>query len=115
MRAADVVSVNGTNTLIGPILDLIPTFSTNSSLVDLKLLAQLNQLNGNPVQPEVQSVIFTNRATLTSGKTIVLEKDLGWLPETTNTPAGPRSLLVFVTPHVVDLAGNLMNFPPHSQ
>jgi RNA polymerase sigma factor (sigma-70 family) len=115
MRATEIVPVHGANIEIRPTLDLISTFSTNSSLVDLKLIPQICQLIGGSAQPDVQCFVTTNRVALSPGKTVVLEKDLGWLPETTNIPAGPRSLLVFVTPDVVDSAGNLMNFPPPNQ
>jgi RNA polymerase sigma factor (sigma-70 family) len=110
MRASQPVAINGTNFEIGPTLDVVPNFSTNSSIFDLKLIGLLTQLTGDPAQPGVQAVVATNQVTLAPGQTVVLEKDLpsgGWLPGSTNIPPGPRSLLIFVTPHVVDSIGNL--------
>jgi RNA polymerase sigma factor (sigma-70 family) len=110
MRASEPVAINGTNFEIGAFLDVVPYFSTNSSTFDLKLIGELTQLTGNPSQPGVQAIVATNQVALAPGKTVVLEHDLpsgGWLPSSTNIPAGPRSLLIFVTPHVVDSSGNL--------
>jgi RNA polymerase sigma factor (sigma-70 family) len=97
--------VDGTNVNTGTSLNVTPYFSTNSSTFDLKLNAQLIQLTGDPSQPGVQTIQATNQITLSPGQTVVLEKEIpsdGWLPDSTNTPTGPRSLLVFVTPTVVD-------------
>jgi RNA polymerase sigma factor (sigma-70 family) len=108
MRASQSVPINGTNIEVGTSLDVVSYFSTNSSTFNLNLIAQLTQLTGNPSQPDVQTIQATNQVTLIPGQTIVLEKELpsgGWLPASTNVPAGPRSLLIFVTPQVVDLRG----------
>ena len=109
MRASQPVSINGTNYEIGAILDMISYFSTNSSTFNLTLISQLTQLTGDPSQHGVQTIVATNQVTLAPGQTVVLEKDLpssGWLPGSTNIPAGPRSLLIFVTPQAVDSRGS---------
>jgi type II secretory pathway component GspD/PulD (secretin) len=108
MRASQSILINGTNVEVGAILDVVPYFSTNSSTFDLRLIGGLTQLTGDPSQPVVQTTVATNQVTLAPGQTVVLEKDLpssGWLPGSTNIPAGPRSLLIFVTPTVVDSRG----------
>jgi cell division protein FtsL len=109
MRISEPVTINGTNGEIGASLDVVSYFSTNSSTFNLKLVALLTQLTGDPLQPDVQAIVTTNQITLAPGQSVVLEKDLpsnGWLPGSTNIPSGPRSLLIFVTPQVVDSRGN---------
>jgi cell division protein FtsL len=102
-------SVNYTN--IGVYLNVRPYFSTNSSTFNLNLNAKLTQLYGDPSQPDVQTIQITNQVTLSPGQTVVMETEMpsgGWLldstnvPDSKNLPAGPRSLLMFVTPTVVD-------------
>jgi hypothetical protein len=118
MCVAQAVPVHGTNANVGVNLDLTPIFSTNASAFDLHLVAELSQLTGDPAQPDLQTVQITNRAALSPGQTAVLAKEIpkdGWLPQATNIPAGPRSLLVFVTPQVVDARGKPVNFPPSNQ
>jgi RNA polymerase sigma factor (sigma-70 family) len=105
MRATQSILINGTNVEVGAILDVVPNFSTNSSTFNLALIAGLIQLIGDPPQLSVQTIVATNQVTTAPGQSVVLEKDLpsnGWLPGSTNIPVGPRSLLIFVTPTVVD-------------
>jgi hypothetical protein len=62
-------------------------------------------LTGDPSQPELQAIQITNRIVLSPGQTVALETEIpngGWLPEFTNILAGPRSLLIFVTPALVN-------------
>ena len=97
------VSVNYTN--IGVNLDVKPYFSTNSSTFNLNLGAKLTQLAGDPSQPDVQTIQLTNQVTLSPGQTVVMETEMadgGWMPDSTNVFTGPRSLLFFVTPTVVN-------------
>ncbi|MGA2029834.1 MAG: hypothetical protein ABSG87_07155 [Verrucomicrobiota bacterium] len=108
MRATRTVSINGTNANAGTSLDIIPYFSTNSSTFNLNLAAKLNQLTGDPSQPDLLTIQITNQITLSPGQIVVLETELpsgGWSQNFTNTFAGPRSLLIFVTPQVVDSRG----------
>jgi RNA polymerase sigma factor (sigma-70 family) len=109
MRATQSVPVDGTNTDVGASLDMTPYFSTNSLTFNLDLGAKLTQLTGDPSRPDLQTIQATNQVTLSPGQTFVFAEPIpsgGWLPDSTNIPAGPRSLLVFVTPTVVDAAGN---------
>ena len=99
------VQVSGTNANVGVSLNVTSFFSTNSPTFDLHLVAELTQLIGDPSQPTVQTTQTTNISSLFPGQILVLEKEIpngGWLPDSTNLPAGPRSLLVFITPKVVD-------------
>jgi RNA polymerase sigma factor (sigma-70 family) len=118
MRATQSVSVGGEPVEVGSYLDVIPNFLTNSSTFNLTLIATLVQLTGDPSKPGAQVIGATNQVTLSPGQTVVLENEIpsgGWLPDSTNMPAGQRSLLVFVTPTAVDEAGNRINFPPTNQ
>jgi hypothetical protein len=88
---------------------MTPYFLTNSLTFNLDLGAKLTQLTGDPSQPGVQTIQATNQVTLSPGQTFVFAEPIpsgGWIPDSTNIPAGPRSLLIFVTPTVVDEAGN---------
>jgi hypothetical protein len=109
LRATQSVPVDGTNADVGASLDMTPYFSTNSLTFNLGLGAKLTQLTGDPSRPGVQTIQATNQVTLSPGQTFVFAEPItsgGWLPDSTNIPAGPRSLLVFVTPTVVDAVGN---------
>jgi hypothetical protein len=109
LRATQSVPVDGTNIDVGASLDMMPYFSTNSLTFNLDLGAKLTQLTGDPSQPGVQTIQATNQVTLSPGQTFVFAEPIpsgGWLPASTNIPAGPRSLLIFVTPTIVDEAGN---------
>ena len=115
MHTMQTVSIGGTNAEVGTSFDVIPYFSTNSSTFNLSFTAKLNQLTGDPSQPGIQTIEATNQVTMIPDNTFFLEEPIpsgGWLPGSTNIPVGPRSLLVFVTPTVVDAAGNRIKFPP---
>ncbi len=98
----------GTNATVGTTLHVTPFYLTNSSMFNLSLSAKLSQLTGDPSQPDLQTIQVTNQASLSPGQVVVLETEIppgGWMPDVTNVPAGPRSLLVFVTPRVVGPRG----------
>jgi RNA polymerase sigma factor (sigma-70 family) len=108
VSATKAFPVGGTNASVGTSLDVTPYFSTNSSTFVLDLNAQFTQLTGDLSRPDLQTVQATNQVTLSPGQTVVLEKEIppnGWMPDFTNITVGPRSLLVFVTPQVVDSRG----------
>ena len=118
MRAIQSASVGGEPVEVGSYLDVVPNFLTNSLTFNLSLIAALVQLTGDPSKPGAQVIGATNQVTLSPDQTVVLENEIpsgGWLPDSTNIPAGPRSLLVFVTPTAVDEAGNRIIFPPTNQ
>jgi Bacterial type II and III secretion system protein len=103
------VPVGGTNANVGVSLDVMPTFSTDPAVFELEIVAELSQMMGDPARPEVQTMRATNRTRLFPGQTVVFEKAIphgGWLPDSADVPTGPRSLVIFVTPTVVDAAGN---------
>ena len=118
VSATRSVPVGGTNANVGASLDETTYFLTNSSTFDLNLNAKLSQLTGDSSQPGLQTIQVTNHVTLSPSQTVVLTTQIpngGWLLDSTNMPAGQRSLLVFVTPTAVDQAGNRINFPPENQ
>jgi RNA polymerase sigma factor (sigma-70 family) len=111
-RATQSVSIDGTNVDVGTSCNMLTYFSTNSLTFNLDLGAKLTQLIGDPSHPGVQTIQATNQATLSPDQTFILAEPLpsgGWFPDSTNIPAGQRSLLVFVTPTVVDYVGNRMD------
>jgi RNA polymerase sigma factor (sigma-70 family) len=118
MRATETVSVDGQPAEVGPSIDVVAHFLTNSLTFNLSLAATLIQLTGDPSKPGAQTIQAVNQVNLSPGQTVVLENEIpsgGWLPDSTNMPAGQRSFLVFVTPTAVDEAGNRINFPKPNQ
>jgi RNA polymerase sigma factor (sigma-70 family) len=112
MSVTRSVPSGGTNVNTGEILDVMPFFSTNSSTFDLNLNAKFIELTGDPSQPVVQTLQLTNHVSLQPGQTVVLEKEIppgGWLDDPTNATAESRSLLMFVTPQVVDSRDKAMS------
>jgi RNA polymerase sigma factor (sigma-70 family) len=116
-RASVIQSVpvdGGTNAEVGEIVDVVPYFSADSSIFTLNLLAELRQLIGDPSRPGVQTLQTSNHVNLFPGQTTVLERDLppgGWLPDSAKLPDAPAKLLVFVTPTLIDEAGNRVSPP----
>jgi RNA polymerase sigma factor (sigma-70 family) len=103
------VPVNGTNAPIGAILDVMPYYSSDSSIFTLDLAARLNQLIGDPAQPGMRTLQTSDQVTLFPGQTAVLEREIpsgGWLPDPAGASMEPGKLLVFVTPTLVDAYGN---------
>ena len=111
-RAYPLLSSDGTNeipivnyTNLGTVLNVRPDYSTNTSTFNLSYGAKLNVLSGDPSQPDIQTIEATNRMDISPGQTVVMEMKVpsgNWLPDETNSPAGERSLLLFVTPTVVN-------------
>jgi hypothetical protein len=105
--------LNDTNANLGATLDVTADFSTNDSTFNLQFTAQLKQLIGDPLQPQLYTVEAANQETFARGQTVVLTRELSanaWLPDYTNTSGLPRNLIVLVTPEVIDAAGNRL--PP---
>ena len=99
----DTVGVTYTN--IGTVLNVLPNYSTNTSTFNLNYGAKMNVLSGDPSQPVIQTIEGTNQMDLSPGQTVVMEMKIptgAWLPDETNSPAGERSVLLFVTPQVVE-------------
>jgi len=117
MAVLSPVIVAGTNVNVGASLEIVSTFSTNSATFDLWLNATLTQLTGEISQPDVETISITNQITLPLGQSLFLEKEIssGWLPNMTNAPVGPRKLLIFITPTVVDDRGNKLSYSPSNQ
>ena len=111
-RAHTLLSYDGTNgmpivnyTNLGTVLNVRSDYSTNTSTFNLSYGAKLNVLSGNPSQPDIQTIEATNQMDISPGQTVVMEIKVpsgDWLPDETNNPAGERSLLLFVTPTVVN-------------
>jgi RNA polymerase sigma factor (sigma-70 family) len=104
------VELNGTNFDVGPSLNVTAHFSTNDSLFDITVGAQLNELLGDSLHPEPYALAVSNRMTLLRGQTLVMTQDIptnAWQPEHTMTTNLPCSLIVTVTPEAIDAAGNL--------
>jgi RNA polymerase sigma factor (sigma-70 family) len=109
MRATSFMGAYGQKVEVGPILDSQCFFSTNSHLFTLKLAVTLIGMSGDASQPGFQMLEITNQMDITPAQTAVLETEIPpgiWLPDYTNAPDGSRSLLVFVTPDIIDRAGN---------
>ena len=96
--------IDGTNTDIGTVLNVLPYYSTDISTFTLNLAAKLNQLTGDPSQPDIRTIQASNQVNLFPGQTVALKADLppgGLLPDSTNISDSQQNLLVFVTPTLV--------------
>lgn len=120
-RQAQVSSVESislvdgiTNT--GPVLEVIPVYATNSHTIQLELTAELRELidmspQRDSSQPGIQFTATTNSVSVWDGQTVMLYRKI---PDrgrrlsgaSANMVAGPRGLVVFVTPTIIDSAGN---------
>ncbi len=101
--------LNDTNANLGATLDVTADYSTNDSTFNLQFTAQLKELTGDPLQPQLYMLEGAYQATLPRGQTVVLTRELSanaWLPDYTNMSGLPRNLIVLVTPEVIDAAGN---------
>jgi hypothetical protein len=101
----------GSYTNVGEIFNAKASYSAESSNFDLNFKFELKDLTVDPSLPTVQTITMTNNATFAAGKTFAFEQPLSagsWLPDETNFGTGPRDLIVFFTPQVVDLS----NFQP---
>lgn len=103
--------IDGTNANLGVNLDVVPFYSSDSSIFTLNLAAKLIELTGDPSQPGILTTQMSNQVTLFPGQTVALKTQMpqdGWLPRTGDTemvptaPDSPTELLVFVTPKLMD-------------
>lgn len=108
-QVVETVPINGTNIDVGPILNVLPFYSSDSSIFTLTLAATLNQLTGDASQPGLVTTQMSNQVSVVPGQTVALRAKMpagGWLPDSKDVPDGPRELLVLVTPTLIDTVGN---------
>jgi hypothetical protein len=109
LSATQEVPWNGTNFDVGETLHVEPHYSTNSNVITLDFAAELTRfIDTSSQQDESQRVLrtatITNSTSVVSGRSILLRQDLedqGHVIGSTNTAAGPKSLLLVVTPTLV--------------
>jgi RNA polymerase sigma factor (sigma-70 family) len=111
LQAIHSIPVAGTNADIGAMVDMLPYFSSDSSMFTLNLAAKLNQLTGDPSNPGLVSTQMSNQVSVAPGQTVVLKGEIpagAWVPRTKDNavvmiaPDGPTELLIFVTPNLTD-------------
>lgn len=110
-QVADTVPINGTNFEVGPLIDVVPFYSSDSSMFTLDLIAMLNLLTGDTSQPGFVTTQMSNQVSVLPGQTVALRADLpagGWESDSKALWNGPRELLVFVTPKLIDASGNIL-------
>jgi RNA polymerase sigma factor (sigma-70 family) len=106
------------STNIGLALDVIPQCTTNSALIQLSLTGWLAELtDASPghdgSQPAVRHTVITNTSAVTDGMTVLLQHEipadgrlgLDEADSGDNNLAGPKTLLVFVTPRAIKSDG----------
>jgi len=106
---------DGTNVDVGETLHIDPHYSTNSNVITLALSAELTCLVDASIQQDesqrvLRTTTITNSATVVNGQSILLREDLkdqGHLIGFTNTAAGLKSLLVVVTPNLINEDGSI--------
>jgi beta-lactamase regulating signal transducer with metallopeptidase domain/transcriptional/translational regulatory protein YebC/TACO1 len=96
----------------GPSLDVIPYVSTNGYSIRMTILASLTEFLGytdpgpseraSVVKPHIRLQQFTNSVIVWDGQTAVL----GGLSEASSTNSVQKNLIIFVTPTIIDPAGN---------
>jgi len=109
ISSTEQVQLDGTNSNVGVTLNVNPHYSTNSPAITLDVGAQFSQLVDNsPQQDESQRDLrvttVTNSVSLVDGQSVLLRQDIpgeGRAIGSTNQVAGPRTLLVCVTPHIM--------------
>jgi RNA polymerase sigma factor (sigma-70 family) len=97
-------------------LSVLPALTPDASAFDLQLSAGFSQwADRSPQQDgsqkEVQSTAARTHLLVPAGKTVLLAKEVpneGWT-EADNTVPGPKSLLVFITPSLVQTSSRLVN------
>jgi type II secretory pathway component GspD/PulD (secretin) len=107
--SGETVPLDGTNASVGVNLHVNPHYSTNSSNIVLDFAAELSQLIDASAQqastrPDWRATTITNSLNVLDGETVVVRKDIsgeGHVIGSTNSFAGPKSLLVFLTPHII--------------
>ena len=106
---------DGTNVNVGETLHLNPHYSTNSATITLDLASEVSRLidtssQQDDSQRDLRITTITNSVSVSDGRSILLREDLkgeGRIIGSTNVNAGPKSLLVLVTPHIVSDDGSL--------
>jgi cell division protein FtsB len=110
------VPFGGAYTNLGLILDLVPTCPANSSTIDLNFNAVLRRLTDASVAKDgslltIEELSVTNSAHVPDGQTLIVGGRIPangpWLSEdSASDTAQPRSLLILLTPTIIDAAGN---------
>jgi RNA polymerase sigma factor (sigma-70 family) len=106
----------GSYTNVGLILDLIPTWASNSPVVNLDFVLRLAKLAEGPAPedgsiPGVEVAAFTNSVTVWDGQTVMLTRRISGFEkvlqgESATNPTEPKSLLIFLTPSIIDPVGS---------
>ena len=106
VEVSRAVQVTSTNYNAGIRMRVDPTYSSRSSTFDMSVSAEFREFAGDPSRPEPQSIVFSNRFNLSPGQTAIFENEIqsrSWAPGFfTNSADEPHSLVVFITPSVVD-------------
>ncbi len=110
------IPVDGGYTNIGLILDITPTCSSNAPVVNLDVVLRLAKLAADRAPndgsgPGVQVAAFTNSVNVWDGQTFMLTRRISGFEkllqgDSAANSSEPRSLLIFLTPSIIDPAGN---------
>ena len=107
------VQVDGTNLNVGQTLNFLANYSTNDAVFSMSVAARINELTGDAQEPMPYSISISNQAALLRGQTIVLTQEIPtnvWQPDHPMTTNHPCSIIVAVTPEVIDPAGNVLPY-----
>ena len=112
----EAISLSDGITNTGPVLNVIPICTTNSYTIELNLTAELRELidlspQQDGSQPGIQYTATTNLVSVPDGQTAMLCRKIPGQGRRLNgasmdMAAGPRGLVIFVTPTILDPAGN---------
>jgi RNA polymerase sigma factor (sigma-70 family) len=110
-------------TNIGVTLDVLPSCRTNSQSIDLSFVATVNEIidispEQDGSQPAFHSLAISNSMTIPSGRMVIVAGKLPaggrWTQSRSGTDsveAGPRNLLVLLTPTLVDASNQAQPQP----
>jgi len=111
LSATTAVQLNDTNVNVGPGVTILANFSTNDATFTLDVTAKMDELAGDPTQ--VFELVLTNEAILPRGQTFVLAREMPTNSRAAGhmeSPAVPSTLVVAVTPELIDPAGDILPY-----
>src|SRR5437867_7624570 len=114
LSATQQVPWDGTNVNVGETFHIDPHYSTNSNIITLDLAAELTCFVDTSIQQDesqrvLRTTTITNSTTVVNGQSILLREDLkdqGHLIGSTNTATGMKSLLLVITPNLINDDGS---------
>ena len=117
LMTGSTVPIGGVQTNLGLTMDLLPETASNSTAINLAVAVRLSRLaDDSPAQDgsqlRVETDEITNSIAIPVSQTLILTHRVsgiwpGLSDGTNDATAGARSLIVLITPQLIDAAGNI--------